>query len=437
MAPEAGVVEDPVPHSCSGVRFGLEIGVFAGMILPPPQLTSLPVLHGPTATPVGVGIFCALAEAAREITAAIISVRFLMFLPGTHRDIDPCQCCDSHVPGGSSEYWAATEGKQVTEELKILSDELRLKLRKECSYPGFDCIPASLSQDLSLARNYDFCEPRRLIHMRRLSPFVRNAGTLLAFALLLPLSFAGRNETKAPADRAEAEKWITSAIRPLYQIDQLNSQYLLLSSRRHGEQYHFGIALARIASIQSGVVRDGYYTATWQDYTHDNADYLKFFSRGRSDEFAAAIRYLASAAREEAQAQQEATLRQFQAQAKAWRNASPQPVMPEAAREHQVLAEYAYAQREVEKAMREFKAALDIFPTWPDGQFNLATMAGEHKEYDTAILHMKEYLELVPESPDTQAARDNVIVWRDRITSFLAEDKTGVQPRNASFKKTR
>jgi hypothetical protein len=275
--------------------------------------------------------------------------------------------------------------------------------------------------------------------MRRLSPFVRNAGTLLAFALLLPLSFAGRKETKeSPADQAEAEKWITSAIKPLYKIDQLNSQYLLLSSSRHGEeQYHFGIALARIAFIQAGGVRDGYDIVTWRDYTHENADYLKFFGHARAEEFAAAISYLTGAAREEARAQQEGALRQFQAQAKAWREASSKPVMPEAAREHQVLAEYAFKQRETEKALREYKAAVEIFPTWPEGQFNLATLAGEQKDYDTAILHMKEYLELVPESPDTQAAKDSVIIWRDRISSFLAEDKTAVQPRNASFKKAR
>lgn len=96
--------------------------------------------------------------------------------------------------------------------------------------------------------------------------------------------------------------------------------------------------------------------------------------------------------------------------------------MPEAAREHQVLAEYAFKQRETEKAVREYKSALEIFPTWPEGQFNLATLAGEQKDYGTAILHMEEYLELVPDSPDTQAAKDSIIIWRDRLSSFLAQE---------------
>jgi tetratricopeptide (TPR) repeat protein len=270
--------------------------------------------------------------------------------------------------------------------------------------------------------------------MRRLSPFVRSAATLLALSLLLPLSFAAsRDRNETPADKAEAEKWITGSIRSMYKIDELNSQYLLLSSTSEGE-YHFGIALARIASVRSGGVQDGYYTATWQDYTHDRVDYLKFLGRGRAESFAAALRYLAGLAREEAQVQQDATLLQFRAQAKAWREAPSKPVMPEAAREHQVLAEYAYKQRETEKAVREYKSALDIFPTWPEGQFNLATLAGEQKDYGTAVLHMKEYLELVPDSPDTQAAKDSVIIWRDRISTFLAEEnKAPAKLGKASF----
>jgi hypothetical protein len=260
--------------------------------------------------------------------------------------------------------------------------------------------------------------------MRRLSPFVRSATTVLTLSLFLPLCFAARKDrsegNETPADKTEAEKWITGSIRQMYQIDELNSQYLLLSSAHKGE-YHFGIALARIASIRSGGIRDGYDIVSWQDYTHQSADYLKFYGRARADSFAGALRYLAGLARQEAQAQQDATLQQFRAQAKAWREAASKPVMPEAAREHQVLAEYAFKQQETEKAVREYKSALDIFPTWPEGQFNLATLAGEQKDYGTAVLHMKEYLELVPDSPDTQAAKDSIIIWRDRLSSFLAE----------------
>jgi tetratricopeptide (TPR) repeat protein len=131
--------------------------------------------------------------------------------------------------------------------------------------------------------------------------------------------------------------------------------------------------------------------------------FVKIAQCHRSVAFAAALGYLVSAAREEVQTQQQAAMQQFQSQAKAWREASPKPVMPESAREHQVLAEYAFRQHETDKAIREYQAAVTEFPTWPEGHFNLATLAGEQKDYDTAILHMKEYLELAPDSPDAQA----------------------------------
>jgi tetratricopeptide (TPR) repeat protein len=143
-----------------------------------------------------------------------------------------------------------------------------------------------------------------------------------------------------------------------------------------------------------------------------------------AEKFAAALEYLASAAREQLKAQEEASLQQFTPQAKAWRESNPKPEMPEDAREHQVLAEYAFKNRETDKAVKEYKAAVAIFPTWPEGQFNLATLAGEQNDYDTAIVHMKQYLELVPGSPDAQTAKDSIIVWKDRLNSVFASDNS-------------
>ena len=69
-------------------------------------------------------------------------------------------------------------------------------------------------------------------------------------------------------------------------------------------------------------------------------------------------------------------------------------------------------------------AALDIFPTWPEGQFNLATLAGENKYYELAVMHMKEYLELVPDSTDAQAAKDSIIIWRDKLSSLMTKEES-------------
>jgi hypothetical protein len=37
---------------------------------------------------------------------------------------------------------------------------------------------------------------------------------------------------------------------------------------------------------------------------------------------------------------------------------------------------------------------------------------------------MKEYLELTPDSPDAQAAKDSIIIWRDKLSTWLAEENT-------------
>jgi hypothetical protein len=59
-------------------------------------------------------------------------------------------------------------------------------------------------------------------------------------------------------------------------------------------------------------------------------------------------------------------LTSLKTQAKAWRDAAVKPTMPEDAREHQVLAEFAFKERNADKAISEYSAALSVFPTWPE-----------------------------------------------------------------------
>jgi tetratricopeptide (TPR) repeat protein len=255
---------------------------------------------------------------------------------------------------------------------------------------------------------------------------------LLVLSLAIPASVSAaktvNNNNKVPSDRAQAEKWITDSMHRMYPIDRLDSQYLMYSS--WDRQYHFGIALARVSSIQSGIIRDGYYTAQWQDYAHDGWEHMNFMTKGRAEEFAAALQFLAADAREKVQAQQEASFRQFLPQAKAWREAAVKPAMPEAAHEHQVLAEYAFKEKDTDKAINEYTAALDDYPCWPEGQFNLATLAGEKKLFAVAVFHMKEYLELVPDSPDAQAAKDSIIIWKDKLQNLTVAANNGSDGRS-------
>ncbi len=264
--------------------------------------------------------------------------------------------------------------------------------------------------------------------MRRQQPGVCSiCNTVLLMLLLLPIAAFAKKD-RVPADRAEAEKWLTDATHRVYRIDRLDDQYLLYSS--WDGSVHYGIALARINSIHADFEPRVGFEVAWRDYTRDRTESVVLYGKGRMESFAAALEYLANAARERLKAQQDAAMQQFALQAKSWREANPKPQMPENAREHQVLAEYAFKNREAEKAIKEYDAAVAIFPTWPEGQFNLATLAGEQKDYDTAIFHMKQYLELVPDSSDAQNAKDSIIVWKDRLSTAFSADSSQQQPSN-------
>jgi tetratricopeptide (TPR) repeat protein len=229
-----------------------------------------------------------------------------------------------------------------------------------------------------------------------------------------------------PKDQAEALKWTEEALSSFKNV-RVDSFYALYSEK----EANFGIAFARISKVV--LVDTGKYpyryAVSWQDYAHEAPEHIYFGVRRRKDaeRFAAALEYLATGARDQIRAQNEGNWQRFEAQLPAWRAASPKPAMPESAREHQVLAEYAFKEKDTEKAIREYAAALEVFPTWPEGQFNLATLAGEKKYYEMAILHMKEYLELTPDSADSQAARDSIIIWKDKLSSLVAESNGGGQ----------
>jgi tetratricopeptide (TPR) repeat protein len=270
--------------------------------------------------------------------------------------------------------------------------------------------------------------------MRAKKSFV-TIGLVLSLATLLlqPQASFARKKEVIPSDKQEAITWVEQGLAWGHKNIKVSDQYVLWTSE--DGKYNFGIALARLAWIRfSNETENRYVMArvTWQDYAHDNPEYVQrpYYRGGetKDEKLKAAMEFLAAEARQQVKAQLDSQLDGFKAQAKSWREASVKPAMPEAAREHQVLAEYAFKEKDTDKAIKEYSSALDIFPTWPEGQFNLATLAGEKKFYETAIFHMKEYLELVPESPDAQAAKDSVIIWKDKVSSIYAASANSDSP---------
>jgi hypothetical protein len=270
--------------------------------------------------------------------------------------------------------------------------------------------------------------------MRAKKSFVTIGLALCLGSLLLqPQASFARKKEIIPRDKQEAIAWVEQGLNWGLKNVKVTDQYIFYTSE--DGKYNYGIALARISWVKfSNETINRYVMArvTWQDYAHDNTEYVQrpYYRGGevKDEKLKAALEFLAADARQQVKAQMESQFESFKPQAKAWREAAQKPAMPESAREHQVLAEYAFKERDTDKAIKEYSSALDIFPTWPEGQFNLATLAGEKKFYETAIFHMKEYLELVPESPDAQAAKDSVIIWKDKVSSIYAASANSDSP---------
>ncbi len=110
-----------------------------------------------------------------------------------------------------------------------------------------------------------------------------------------------------------------------------------------------------------------------------------------------------------------AKLREFPQRATAWRALPSKPAIPEEIRLQRMLAEDAVKNNKPEEALDFYEAGLQLYPTWPQGYFNAALIAAELGFYADAVEHMESYLELVPDAPDAQAARDQIVIWRHKL----------------------
>jgi hypothetical protein len=104
----------------------------------------------------------------------------------------------------------------------------------------------------------------------------------------------------------------------------------------------------------------------------------------------------------------------FQKQAAAWRALAAKPELPEDARKQRTLAESYLREKDFKGAIQHYESGVDLCPTWPEGWYNLALLYGETEEFAKASDRMKHYLELMPNSPDTQAAKDKIVIWEDK-----------------------
>ncbi len=124
------------------------------------------------------------------------------------------------------------------------------------------------------------------------------------------------------------------------------------------------------------------------------------------------MKYYASGA---GSADEAANFMAFKEKARAWRALPVKPALPAEANRNRVLAEDAFKNKDFDKAIDYYEKALEVYPLWPQGQFNAALICGETGDYAEAVGHMKRYLELVPEAKDAKAAQEKIYVWEGKI----------------------
>lgn len=173
-------------------------------------------------------------------------------------------------------------------------------------------------------------------------------------------------------------------------------------------------------------VTSDYYVNSDQGFssTHHYKGAIRHYTYGvdmgsltRATAFANALYVLkhgAEAAKLEAEAD-------FADKAKAYREMPVKPALPEDVQKCRIMAEDAIHNKEFEKAVDYYVQGLEIEPLWPEGQFNAALLYGELKDYENAALHMKRYLELVPNARDAREAREKMYLWEGKAREAVTK----------------
>ncbi len=124
-------------------------------------------------------------------------------------------------------------------------------------------------------------------------------------------------------------------------------------------------------------------------------------------------------------------LRNFPQTAAAWRALSPKPPVAEEVRAQRLLAEAAFKEGNLGKALHHYEIGVELDPLWPEGRFNAALISAELKYYNDAVEHMRAYLELEPDSKDAQSARDQVVIWQDKAQEPAAAPEETTEQHHA------
>lgn len=171
-----------------------------------------------------------------------------------------------------------------------------------------------------------------------------------------------------------------------------------------------------IVSYSPGGI-NGAWKVSYTDYVQMHQYFWMLSTRSQTDaeNLARALKILVLDARHELDGILAANFEKFKLTCQSWHSLQKKPPMLQEAQRHKVLAENAVREKDMDKATDEYIDALTINPCWPEGQHNMASILGDTGRYTEAVAHMKYYLELVPNASDSQADRDKIKIWQDKM----------------------
>ena len=291
------------------------------------------------------------------------------------------------------------------------------------------------------------------------SPKSQKTGSTLALALLsspksqMVASSAAPDGAPTGEQVAEARRQITEALAHVRSCVQANifapacsftappTQLKITHDRiEFWAPFHSGakmayIDLKNIPELKSVPVRPflqpattfyAYFMSADKKYEKDSSNVL-FWHRGVDPlqwseseaaymgEFVRALEVLKANARSPVDAEVHDE-QEFKQRAAQWRELAEKPALPDAVHREEVLAKYEVTEeKNPELALAHFEKGLAIEPLWPAGQLAAATICSELQKWGCAVTHGQEYLEMMPNGPQSDVLRDKLIIWQDKL----------------------
>jgi len=111
-------------------------------------------------------------------------------------------------------------------------------------------------------------------------------------------------------------------------------------------------------------------------------------------------------------------LADFQVKTASWRALETKPPVSDDVYKYRLLAEDALKNRDLNAAAGYYESGVFSDPTWAQGWYNAALVYAELKAYGDAAYAMKHYVVLLPNAPDVQPAKDNIILWEAKAPNL-------------------